>query len=111
MIRLIKWIFLNRLISMAAIGLSAAISAFLTYQGFVLIQRLPSGPTSWHDYVTPGLSTGFGPGFNYVMFGIPLFLLFGGEFLYSFSRKPSRLVSSIAVIQVLLFICFLFATK
>ena len=111
MIRLFKWIFMNRLISMAAIALSAMISAFLCYQGFILVKAIPAGATTWHNYITPGTSTGFGPGMNYVIFGLPLFLLYGSEFIYSFSRRPSRAVSSVAVIQVLLFIFFLFATK
>lgn len=111
MIKLIKWIFLNRVISMAALALAALISALLVYDGLVLIKAIPAGATSWHNYVNPGFKSGFGPGFNYFIFGLPLFLLYGGEFIFSFSRRPSRLVSSVAIIQILLFIFFVIASK
>ena len=111
MIRIIKWFFLNRIISMAALLVAALISALLCYDGLVLIKAIPAGPTSWHDYLNPGFKSGFGPGFNYMIFGIPLSLLYSGEFIFSFSRRPSRLVSSIAVIQILLVAFFIVATK
>ncbi|RJQ32109.1 MAG: hypothetical protein C4562_03520 [Actinobacteria bacterium] len=100
---LIKRLIYNRIFSAIVIIVAAFFCFSLSYKGFKLISAIPSGPTTWHDYS--------GPGFDYIILGLPLSFLFSWTIINVPFRQPSRIVTNAAMMIIFLTLFFNFATK
>lgn len=95
----------NRVLIGVSLTLATAVCVISAATGIRNLASIPYGPTTWHDYS--------GPGFERIILGVPLAVLYiCAAFEWAaHGRRPTGLVSGVAMLNVLLFLLMVVSTR